>query len=1047
MLTTLYYFAQVILCSGIMMGYYWLVLRDKKFHQYNRFYLLFAAAVAWIIPLIKIQWEPHPTSRLPVYELFYMVAENNSRMDSNLHRNWFQWNWQTMLTGVYAVVSIILCFMLIIGMIRIARILRKHPINIIDNFFLIITNVQGTPFSFFKYIFWNEQIDLQSESGKQILQHEITHVQQKHSIDKLFVQLVLVAGWFNPFFWLIKGELSMIHEYIADKKSVEHGDTASLAAMLLTAAYPRHPFLLSNPFFFSPIKRRIAMLTNQTKPKYSYLRRLIILPVMAIVLVLFAFRSKESRVKQPISLQGVIENVYNELKPASSNAKSATGFRVMLLKKKYLVVLAPAHGGADAGAKAPDGTKESELALRYAKLIKELNNNDHIEFVLSRTDDKYMHVVEVTDFINNQNPDLAISIHANTSLSSLKDMNGSGVYLSKTGISFNESYTLANNIATNLKDATFNFNGIKTRNDGVYILKNTKCPIVETEIGYLSSTSDLKKLKDPTYQKALASAILQGVQDYLYRKENTLSAVRDTTVLTSDSVYVIPAGKEVKIIGNPMLVTPNYKPQVYGLSKFGSSIPFDVLCLYDGVVVDRKIIDDIDPNTIESITVLKDKESIAIYGEAGKNGVILIRSKQPRVIQGYKNEEKYTGTNKINDAIYALDGVIVDSFSMKQINPNDIDNVIILNSLKAIELFGAKGRNGVIDIKTKKYMLSRGFPLRSSSSNTVSKLPSARDLAIIDFFKKNEFSENGIQLAIRRGINGKETKIVIQRLSGSIESYDLAIPSEKESAEAKYGSMDKLLAALESQPVSIDITKGFPIQVKNMKVGQPITIYDAPDYGPNDLPAVVKEFYKRNLDVKSIFWSHNPLTFNMLMKNGSRESYDLTNASSKALAEKRYGTLPPIPLPPPPSQTPKSDIIVTNVPLEKGYSNFKGLPVKDYKVSKKEVEASLAAKPEIPASFPGGKAAWLKYLERNLNIDLPVKKGGPPGTYTVIVQFTVHEDGFLSNIKALNNPGYGTAEEAVRVITKGPKWEPAQQNGKKVASIVKQSITFVISEE
>ncbi|MFX7870647.1 TonB-dependent receptor plug domain-containing protein, partial [Acinetobacter baumannii] len=84
----------------------------------------------------------------------------------------------------------------------------------------------------------------------------------------------------------------------------------------------------------------------------------------------------------------------------------------------------------------------------------------------------------------------------------------------------------------------------------------------------------------------------------------------------------------------------NYKPQVFGLSKFGSSIPFDVLCLYDGVAVDRKVIDDIDPNNIESITVLKDKGSIAAYGEAGKNGVILIKSKQPRVVQGYKTEEK-----------------------------------------------------------------------------------------------------------------------------------------------------------------------------------------------------------------------------------------------------------------------------------------------------------------------------------------------------------------------------------------------------------------------
>ncbi|MFT2612589.1 N-acetylmuramoyl-L-alanine amidase family protein, partial [Escherichia coli] len=85
------------------------------------------------------------------------------------------------------------------------------------------------------------------------------------------------------------------------------------------------------------------------------------------------------------------------------NPKSAIDFRLMPLKKKYLVVLHPGHGGADPGAKAPDGTKESDLVLKYAQLIKTLNNNDHIEFILSRTDDKYMHMVEVIDFINNQN--------------------------------------------------------------------------------------------------------------------------------------------------------------------------------------------------------------------------------------------------------------------------------------------------------------------------------------------------------------------------------------------------------------------------------------------------------------------------------------------------------------------------------------------------------------------------------------------------------------------------------------------------------------------
>ena len=65
---------------------------------------------------------------------------------------------------------------------------------------LVITNAKGTPYSFFKYIFWNEAIDMTSTTGQQILQHEITHVKEKHSYDKLFVQLSLIAGLFNPLF-------------------------------------------------------------------------------------------------------------------------------------------------------------------------------------------------------------------------------------------------------------------------------------------------------------------------------------------------------------------------------------------------------------------------------------------------------------------------------------------------------------------------------------------------------------------------------------------------------------------------------------------------------------------------------------------------------------------------------------------------------------------------------------------------------------------------------------------------------------------------------
>ena len=102
---------------------------------------------------------------------------------------------------------------------------------------------------------------------------------------------------------------------------------------------------------------------------------------------------------------------------------------------------------------------------------------------------------------------------------------------------------------------------------------------------------------------------------------------------------------------------------------------------------------------------------------------------------------------------------------------------------------------------------------------------------------------------------------------------------------------------------------------------------------------------------------------------------------------------------------------------------------------------------QIAAEFPGGVGAWAKYLERNLNRDLPVENGAPAGKYTVVVSFIVSKDGIISDVVAENDPGYGTKAEAVRVIQKGPNWKPAVQNGRNVIYRHKQSITFQVSEE
>jgi hypothetical protein len=163
-------------------------------------------------------------------------------------------------------------------------------------FDFIITDLREAPFSFFRNIFWRRDIAVEEATGQQILRHEIAHVRERHSWDKLFLQVVLCFFWGNPFFWIIRRELFLIHEFIADREAVCDNDAAAFAAMLLYAQYGQTIFTPAQSFFYSPIKRRFLMLTTSNKPRYHYLRRIISLPLLAIILVLFAFRVEKQNV-------------------------------------------------------------------------------------------------------------------------------------------------------------------------------------------------------------------------------------------------------------------------------------------------------------------------------------------------------------------------------------------------------------------------------------------------------------------------------------------------------------------------------------------------------------------------------------------------------------------------------------------------------------------------------------------------------------------------------------------------------------------------------
>jgi len=220
MLTFAYYIFKTLICSGILYGYYLLGLKDKIFHSWNRFYLLAAVVLSLAAPLIKINvWQKPEEPETQVLHLIQSVNTNDEVVfEFTKHQQSFHIDALNVSLVIYLIISAWLLFFLIQTLLKINYLKRSNNCTVVQGINLFSTDAKGTPFSFFNNIFWNNKIDLNSLSGRQIFKHEVAHVQEKHSYDKIFMNIVLILFWCNPIFWLIRKELNIIHEFLQIKK-------------------------------------------------------------------------------------------------------------------------------------------------------------------------------------------------------------------------------------------------------------------------------------------------------------------------------------------------------------------------------------------------------------------------------------------------------------------------------------------------------------------------------------------------------------------------------------------------------------------------------------------------------------------------------------------------------------------------------------------------------------------------------------------------------------------------------------------------------------
>lgn len=288
-----FYLLKVGICSGVLFGYYHLFLRNKLFHQWNRFFLLFSVVLSLVLPLVQFNFYDTDAKPAETIEILLIGQSTDHYLEEFVVSNKKQITTETWLSFGYGGISLLILASLVYSLLRILSILRQHRVNVFQNIKFINTSVQGSPFSFLNYIFWNKDISLQTEVGQQIFQHELAHVKEKHTWDKLFMHLIIAIFWCNPFFWFIRKELKFIHEFIADQKAVGDAGTEAFAAMIFQTVYPQQFQSITNQFFQTSIKRRIFMLTQLKNPKVAYASRVIALPIVALLIFSFTVRTKD----------------------------------------------------------------------------------------------------------------------------------------------------------------------------------------------------------------------------------------------------------------------------------------------------------------------------------------------------------------------------------------------------------------------------------------------------------------------------------------------------------------------------------------------------------------------------------------------------------------------------------------------------------------------------------------------------------------------------------------------------------------------------------
>jgi hypothetical protein len=291
--------------SGFYLAYKLLFRRDTNFRT-QRQYLIAAMMVSAILPATNFELRLDVLS-FTRQEKSMLISENQNVTfsdngpaniaDAPLSFNHMpttviqEKHWKNLFVSLYLIMAAIFLFRIVSRVSRIFTLFFCTEKIRYQGYVLLIDKKFNHCFSFFNWVFIPETIK-NNEDFSSVIAHEKIHVSQYHSLDLLLIELLSAVMWFNPLVWMMKKDIQLVHEFLADKGALSTGiDKLGYQALLVNLAAEESIVSLSsgfNPAFKqgnnSLIKKRMIMMT---KSKFNQGTKLKILALFPLSMVLF----------------------------------------------------------------------------------------------------------------------------------------------------------------------------------------------------------------------------------------------------------------------------------------------------------------------------------------------------------------------------------------------------------------------------------------------------------------------------------------------------------------------------------------------------------------------------------------------------------------------------------------------------------------------------------------------------------------------------------------------------------------------------------------